>query len=375
MGQVAGKCLVGRSSRPTRLGGTLRRRSLAGLSTILAALAIALPGFAQTGGATGKMTLQDGSPCVKCTVQLDRLDIKGNYHVNTNKKGEFVYVGLPIGNYKISFLDPDGKPLYFFNNKHIGMGDPTDCSLDLAKEMATAKKEQAANPAVQKMQEENAKDAKQFSGLKQLFDQGNSLFDQGQYAQAAATFEQAIPLAKDKNLYAVLTREAEAYHKAKMYDKSVETYQKVIAAAPNDASVHNNLGSVYADMNKIPEAQQEFEKAAQLDPAGAARAYFNLGVVMYNKGKMDEAAAALKQSIDKDPKYSDAYFLEAQALMGKATMSADGKVQAAPGTVEALQNYLKLDPNGKYAQSAQAMLQSITGKVETEVKVSKKKKG
>jgi len=346
-----------------------------GLIVILAALAATLPAFSQTGGANGKVTMSDGSPCVKCTVQLDRLDIKGNYHVNTNKKGEFVYVGLPIGNYKISFLDPDGKPLYYFNNKHIGMGDPTDCSLDMAKEMAAAKKEQAANPAAQKMEEENAKDAKQFAGLKQIFDQGNALFEQGQYAQAAAMFETAVPLAKDKNLAAVLTREAESYHKARMYDKSVETYQKAIALNSTEADLHNNLGSVYADMNKIPEAQQEFEKAAQLDPVHASRAYFNLGVVMYNKGKMDEAAAALKQSIDKDPKYADAYFLEAQALMGKATMTPDGKVQAAPGTVEALQSYLQLDPTGKYSQSAHEMLQSITGKVETEVKVNKKKKG
>ena len=367
MGQIAGKCLVASSKRSTR------HASLSAFFVIVAALALALPGIAQTGGATGKITLQDGSPCVKCTVQLDRLDIKGNYHVNTNKKGEFVYVGLPIGNYKISFLDPDGKPLYFFNNKHIGMGDPTDCSLDMAKEMASAKKEQAANPAVQKMQEENAKDAKQFAGLKQLFDQASALDQQGQYAQAAAMYEQAVPLAKDKNLNAVLSREAESYHKAKMYDKALETYQKAIAASPDDASLHNNLGSVYADMNKIPEAQQEFEKAAQLDPAGAARAYFNLGVVMYNKGKMDEAAAALNQALDKDPKMADAYFLEAQALMGKATLGKDGKVEAAPGTVDALQNYLKLEPNGKYAQSAQAMLQSITGQVETEVKVKKKK--
>src|SRR5579863_6975965 len=344
MGQDAGKRLERTSPPSMRLGRGSWRASRMGLIVILAALAATLPAFSQTGGANGKVTMSDGSPCVKCTVQLDRLDIKGNYHVNTNKK-------------------------------HIGMGDPTDCSLDMAKEMAAAKKEQAANPAAQKMEEENAKDAKQFAGLKQIFDQGNALFEQGQYAQAAAMFETAVPLAKDKNLAAVLTREAESYHKARMYDKSVETYQKAIALNSTEADLHNNLGSVYADMNKIPEAQQEFEKAAQLDPVHASRAYFNLGVVMYNKGKMDEAAAALKQSIDKDPKYADAYFLEAQALMGKATMTPDGKVQAAPGTVEALQSYLQLDPTGKYSQSAHEMLQSITGKVETEVKVNKKKKG
>lgn len=353
-------------------GGRWTGRSLAGLSVILATLVVALPAFGQTGGLTGKVSLQDGSPCVKCTVQIDRLEIKGNYHVNTNKKGEYVYVGLPIGNYKVTFLDPNGRQLFFFNNKHIGMGDPTQGDLDMAKEAANAKQTQAANPEAQKIAEQNAKEQKEFGGLKQLFDQGNALYAQGQYAQAADTFEKAVPLAKDKNLVAVLTREADSYHKARMNDKAVEIYQKAIVANPTDAGLHNNLGSVFADMGKIPEAQQEFEKAAQLDPPSASRAYFNMGVVMYNKGRMDEASAALKKSIDLDPKYSDAYFLEAQALVGKATLTPDGKIVPAAGTVDALQTYLKLDPNGKYAQAAQQMLQQMSGEIKTEYKKKKK---
>jgi cytochrome c-type biogenesis protein CcmH/NrfG len=95
---------------------------------------------------------------------------------------------------------------------------------------------------------------------------------------------------------------------------------------------------------------------------------------MTNAGKLDEAAAAFKKATEINPKYADAYFLEAQALMGKATMGKDGKVVPAPGTVEALQAYLNLDPNGKYAASAQGMLQSITGSVQTEFKSEKKKK-
>jgi len=360
-----------------RRGAWLGRKlpGLVRVSVVLGALAVATPVFPQTGGLTGKVTLQDGSPCVKCPVLIERQEIKGNYHVNTNKKGEFVYVGLPIGNYKITFQDPNGRTLFFFGQKHVGLGDPTDASLDMVKEMASQKKEQMASPEAQKQVQEQAKEQKQFTGLKQLYDQGNALFEQKQYAEAAAAFEQAIPLAKDKNLIAVLSRAADSYHKARMNDKSVETYQKAIAANPSDASLHNNLGSVYADMGKIPEAQQEFQKSAEIDPANASRAYYNMGVVMYNKGKMDEAAAALKKCTELDPKYADAYFLQAQALVGKATLNADGKIVPAPGTVDALQTYLKLDPNGKYAATAQQMLQQMEASIETEYKKSKKKKG
>jgi len=350
-------------------------RKLLGLAIAVFALANVPSAFAQTGGLTGKCTLQDGTPCVKCQLVIERQDIKGTYKVNTNKKGEYVYVGLPLGNYKISLMDPNGKLLFYITH-HVGMGDPTEVNFDLAKEMAAAKQEQMQNPEFQKKQVEQEKEQKQFTGLKQLFDQGQALYAEKKYTEAAAMFEQALVLTKekDKNQIAVLSRLADSYDKAGQHDKALETYQKVVAMNPNDANVHNAMGSVYASMGKIPEAQAEFQKSAELDPANAAQAYYNLGAIMTNSGKLDEAAAAFKKATEINPKYADAYFLEAQALMGKATMGKDGKVVPAPGTVEALQAYLNLDPNGKYAASAQGMLQSITGSVQTEFKSEKKKK-
>ena len=89
---------------------------------------------------------------------------------------------------------------------------------------------------------------------------------------------------------------------------------------------------------------------------------------------MDESAAAFKKAIDIDPKFAAAYALMGRSLMGKLTMSADGKVVAVPGTAEALQTYLKLEPNGPYAQEVQGELQAIQGSVQTEYKTDKKKK-
>jgi cytochrome c-type biogenesis protein CcmH/NrfG len=82
---------------------------------------------------------------------------------------------------------------------------------------------------------------------------------------------------------------------------------------------------------------------------------------------MDEATQAFKKATEVDPKFADAFFMEGRALMAKLTLAADGKVVAAPGTTEALESYLKLEPNGKYAGEAQAMLQTLQGQVQTEV--------
>lgn len=349
-------------------------RKILGVAFAFAALGIAMPGYAQTGGVEGKAIQENGQPCVKCTVVLERLDIKATYKTKTSKKGEFVYIGLPIGNYKISLQSPTGQNLFYIE-KHIGLGGPTEVNFDLPKEMAQQKERQAeemkSNPEMAKQAAEQAKQEKQFKGLKQYFEQGNALYNQGQYKEAAALYEQALALAKDKNVPVVLARLAGAYSKAKENDKAIATYEKALALTPDDAALHNNLGSVYASTGKLTEAQAEFEKAASLDPTNAGRYYFNIGAVMYNTGKMDEALAAFKKVISLDPKNAQAYYLEGQALMGKATMTADGKVKAPDGTIEAFKQYLALDPNGPNAEAAKAMIATLQGTVATQYKKKK----
>ncbi len=345
------------------------------LGLALAALWVAapVPANAQTGGITGVAKLQDGSLCVGCPVIIERQEIKGTYKTKTDKHGKYIYIGLPIGNYKITLENPSGQVLFFFNGKHIGLGDPTEADFDLAKETAAAKQQQAANPEYQQKLQQEQKEQKEFQGLKSLYDGGMQDMEQKNYADAVTKFEQALPLAKGKNQVAVEEQLADAYHKTRQYDKSLETYQKVLALDPNNAGVHNNLGNLYADMNKTEEAKAEFQKAAEIDPAGASKYYFNLGAIMYNQGKMDDSAEAFKKAISLDPKYADAYFWLGQALMGKATTGADGKVVAVPGTIEAFQKYLELSPNGSNAPAAQALIQTIQGGVQTEFSKKKKK--
>ena len=332
----------------------------------------AVPVFAQTGGLTGKATLEDGTPCVKCPILIDRQDIKGHYPTKTDKKGNYVYVGLPIGNYKVTLQDPQGKTLFYISH-HVGLGDPTEVNFDLKKERAQAAKEQAANPEAQKQLQQQEKEKKQMTGLKQFFDQGQALMAQQKYPEAAAAFAQAEPMAKDKNLVIVLAHEADAYGKAKDYDKAIATYQKAIQMSPTEAYLYDGLGNVYIADRKIPEAQQAFQKAAEVNPAGAAREYYNMGVILVNSGKMNEASQALKKCIDLDPNNANAWYWYGMALLGKAEFKPDGSVVAVPGTAEAFQKYLQLDPKGQWATAAQASLEQIQGKVDLEYSKKRKK--
>jgi tetratricopeptide (TPR) repeat protein len=355
-------------------------RRMIGVAVIFAAFLTCVPVLAQTGGLTGKCTAEDGTPLAGYTILVERQEVRWSSKVKTNKKGEYTYIGLVTGNYKVTLQDPNGKTIFTVTT-HVGMGEPTVADFDMAKERKVAE----TNPEYQRLKAEEDKATKQFTGLKQLFDQGQLLASQKRYIEAASMFEQALPLAKDKNLPVILARLADVYGKAagtestpdarkQDQEKALDYYQKALQLTPDDAALHNNLGSLYADMGKVTEAQAEFQKAAELKPTEASTYYYNLGVIFVNKGKMDEAAGELKKSTDLDPNNANAWYWYGMALMGKAEFKPDGSMVPVPGTLEAFQTYLKLEPKGPWAAAAQASLDQLQGKVQIEYKAPKKRK-
>jgi len=90
-----------------------------------------------------------------------------------------------------------------------------------------------------------------------------------------------------------------------------------------------------------------------------ARSAFNSCALLYNAGKMDEAIAACDKAIALDPGKADAYFIKGSALYGSGTIGSGGKFVVPPGTVEALNRYLELAPDGGHAADVHAMLDAL----------------
>lgn len=356
-------------------------RRMMGVAIVFATFLTCLPVFAQiTGGLMGKCTGQGGAPLAGYVIRIDRQDVHWSNKTKTNKKGEYVYIGLQAGQYRVTIVGPDGKDLYSEDHR-VGIGDPTEVNIDIGKAMEEAKKTQEANPEYQKQLAEQ----KQTANLKTMFDQGRALYAQKQYTDAAAVFEKALAVAKDKNVLIVLAQLADTWAKAASIEtnpdtrkqdqaKALDYYNKDLALEPNEASLHNNLGSLYADMGRSEDAAAEFKKAADLDPLHASGYYYNLGAIMVNKGQMDAAAAALKKATEIDPTNAMAWYWYGTALMGKVEVKPDGTMVPVPGTIEAFQTYLKLQPNGPNAPTAQASIDALQSKENLEYKATKKKK-
>jgi tetratricopeptide (TPR) repeat protein len=378
----------------------LRLKSLFIAGFVLAACAA----WAQTGAIQGKVMGEDGAPLKGAVVKFQRIGIKGNYQVKTDKKGQYIYVGLPLGKYRIS-VEVDGKERDFVDNaqNHFG-GDPVEVNFDLkgkAKQAAALNKaaesgqlsqeqEKGLTPeqkaAIENQMKERQKLASKNKALNDAFNAGRTatatasaskLPDEKvtQYNEAIAQFNKAAEI--DPNQSAIWSNMAEAYvglgdtktdaaDKQAAYDKSFDAYQKALAITPDDAALHNNYALALVRVKKIDEAQAELQKAAALDPGTAAKYYYNLGAVLTNINQTEAAGAAFKKAIDTDPSYAEAQFQYAIYLSAKMPPpGADGKVIAPPGMKEALDKYLELAPNGPNAEAAKSLLAMLGTSVQT----------
>ncbi len=64
---------------------------------------------------------------------------------------------------------------------------------------------------------------------------------------------------------------------------------------PNYAPVHNNLGALLLDQGKFDEAATCYQQALAIQPDYAV-AHNNLGGVLLDQGQIDEAAAHYRQA-------------------------------------------------------------------------------
>ena len=360
---------------------------------------LAFTSLAQITSLEGDVKGMDGQPVVGAVVKIERTDVKGNYQTKTDKKGRYFHTGLPIGLYNIT-VQVDGKDVDKQGNVKTSPGDPKEVNFDLKQAAAR----QAAGPGVSAAQErgmsaadkaaldKNMKDReaalKKRSELNDSFNTGLTAVQNKQWPEAVAALSKASEV--DPTQPAVWAQLAEAYvglgstKTGADFDaamaKGIEAYAKAIEMKPDDAATHNNYALALAKAKKFPEMQAELAKAVQLDPPGAGKYYYNLGALLVNSGQNDTAGEAFKKAIDADPNYADAYYQYGVTLVAKAQIGADGKINPVPGTVDALQKYLTLQPNGTFAQAAKDMLTTLGSSVETKFqnpdagKSTKKKK-
>jgi Tfp pilus assembly protein PilF len=366
---------------------SLKWKSLvpAGLAVSFSLLVFSLPAFGQTTTIEGIVKDPDGKPLQGAVVQVERTDIKGSYPLKTDKKGHYGHYGLPMGTFDVTVL-VDGQVKDLVKGVHTTPGMPSEVNFDLksaqqaaavgangltaAQEKGMSKEQKEALEKANKAREEQIAQRKE---LNDSYSAGKEALEAKMYDAAIEAFNKAAVL--DPMQVAVWSGLADSYIGAAgqktgadasaLYDKGFDAFRKAIALKPDDPAYYNNFALALAKDKKIDEAKTNLDKAIQLDPPGAGKYYYNMGALLVNGAQSEAAGEEFKKAIDADPKYADAHYQYGLYLTSKATTDKEGKIVPAPGTIEELQKYLELRPDGSFAASAKELIAGLGGSVST----------
>jgi len=398
----------------------MRKHVLIAALAVLVATICIQPAFAATVRVIGKVTDMEGKPLADAHVIFTNPENGQKYDNKTNGKGEYDRIGFNPGNYDVTIIDKDKKQLVNMKNVVVSFDkDPNEINFDLAKIAQQPAAGGGLTPEQQKQIEEaknkNAEIAKENlrrADLNAKLREADALEKAGDAATDPAgkmqNYEQAVEKLKgvtqvDPTREIIWANLANAYltlgdaslklsppdkEKATAnFTEAANCYKKAIQLNPQAKDIggyHNNLGQALVRTGDTAAAVQEYNTAAQVDPTRAAQFYFNAGAVLTNQGAFDLDQTKKKQelgnaveffdkAIQVKPDFAEAYYQKGVNLVNQMTYDKTGKPIAVPGTVEAFNKYLELEPAGKYADAAKGNIEFLGGKVQTSFKASKKK--
>jgi len=356
------------------------------IRAVLAAVALAFCSFASWSqdGPTrvdGRIT-EAGKSLVGVQVVLSHEDTFQVFRATTDKYGTFSISDVPRGTYVVSILKATGDKLYRQTLKLTSAPDaPVRLDIDISGTPASPPSSSTPAPVT------GPAPASQYKGNPEL----DSLIRRYENAVRAGDHQAEISLLKaivaaDPTRWDYFEALGDAQANAGDYESAALSYEKGIQAAQQimatptskdsmvlqsdrdraKAGMANMLigqGNAFLRLKKNDEAIAAYTKAAELSP-DPATAYFNLCVAHYTTKKTEGALEACDKAIAADPSKADAYLIKGSLLIARSTTDKTGKVQAPPGTAEALKKYLELAPNGPHANDVKQMLEYIGVKVD-----------
>ena len=214
-------------------------------------------------------------------------------------------------------------------------------------------------------------------GLPQaVIDQLMTLYDQGQLdlvSQRAQNLTIQFPRAVV--LWNIL---GASYGKLGKFDQAICAFEKIVFLNPNQASAHYNLGNVLKDQGKLEEAINSYVKALEIKPnyeaalnnmkallsnVDNANDQFKIAFELQTQGKLDEAISAYTKSITMWPSY-----VEALSNMG-VVLQDQGKLEEA---MEVYNKILAINPDYAEVHNNIGITFKDQGKLEEAIDAHKK---
>jgi tetratricopeptide (TPR) repeat protein len=305
-------------------------------------LLIASPNvFAQAGRGkarlNGLISDEEGKPIASAKVVLELLQSEpAQREATTNKDGEWVFIGLGSGNWRIT-VTAEG---YIPNSTTIFVSQ-----LD-------------KNPkVVLKLKKPSSTDQSVIRDEASLgfIDKANQLFNEKNYDEALAVLEQF--LAQNPTAYQAHILIGDCHREKGEFEKAIESYNKAIEEAKKDEKMGKEItakglaaiGDCYMRMRDFDKAQSFFRQSIDTYPENETLAY-NVGEIFFSNQKLDEAIQYFTVATQIKPDWAPPYYKLGLVNLNKADYDK---------AKEHFKKFLELEPDSELAAQAKNILEYL----------------
>ena len=273
------------------------------------------------GTVKGVVTDKQGNPLEDVQITIVSLQYSAvKYTLKSNKKGEFIQIGLQPDVYQIK-AEKDG---YFpwFTERRVQIMDVVEVAIEM-------------------------EEGKYFIGEspgEKDFREGNDYFQQGNFEAASAAYREAIAKEPGEPIY--YNNLGISLTKIGKTEEAVAAFEKMLELQPESYSANRSLGDIYANQKMYLEALPYFKKAAELAPQDA-NAQYDLGACLVNTQEYGQAIEAFSKAVSLKPDFAQAHY-----QLGMVYVNQNMKTEA----IQSLEKFLELAPEDANATIAKQIL-------------------
>ncbi len=263
----------------------------------------------------------------KVVIQFAK-DERLKHETKTDKKGEWAFIGLGTGEWRITASAdgyvPDREAVHvtqFSTNPYVTLKLKKPEKMDLA---------------------ENAN----------LVEQGNSLYEQGKYDEALEAFKKFQN--KTPEFYEVYINIGNCLMKQEKYDEAIAEYNTFLEKAKDDqielkAQALASIGEVHLKRDEIEKAQSFFMKSIELNPKDEILAY-NVAEIFFGNNKNEEAVKYYKIASQIKPQWGIPYL-----KLGYVYLNLGDMKKAS----ESFTKFMEVDPENPEVPAIKDLIKSL----------------
>lgn len=289
----------------------------------------------------GSVVGQDGNPLqgAKITAVFKQSGLK--FDTTTDKKGNWAIGGLGSGQFLV-VAEMEGY--------------------ETAQEDVTVSQFSANNAPINlslkkiAVQEDVVADSEDSAALA-LFDEGNALFGEDRFEEAASKFQEFLELSPESFL--VNINLGNCYRGLERYDEAITAYSAVLDRVSREDGTYADseaasraliaIGETSILKGDIDMASERLQEAAALFPEDEALA-FNIGEIYFTKGDAANAVVYFDKAISIKPDWPPAYRQKGYALLNLTEYK---------GALESFQKFLELAPEDPRAATIRSLIPEL----------------